>query len=66
MILVKYNYKYIFFIKLKSYILFIVIVNYLYFQEFVKMLDLQPDQRVIDVGCGIGGSAFHMAQVFII
>ena len=27
------------------------------------MLDLQPGQQVLDVGCGIGGSAFLMAQV---
>jgi ubiquinone/menaquinone biosynthesis C-methylase UbiE len=27
------------------------------------MLNLQPGQQVIDVGCGIGGSAFHMAEV---
>ena len=27
------------------------------------MLDLKPGQQVIDVGSGIGGSAFHMAQV---
>ena len=27
------------------------------------MLNLQPGQQVIDVGSGIGGSAFYMAQV---
>ncbi|XP_013401977.1 phosphoethanolamine N-methyltransferase-like, partial [Lingula anatina] len=31
-------------------------------EEFCKMLDLQPGQKVLDVGCGIGGGAFHMAQ----
>lgn len=33
------------------------------FQEFVAMLDLQPGQKVLDVGGGIGGSAFYMAKV---
>ncbi len=32
-------------------------------QEFVKLLDLKPGQRVLDVGSGIGGSAFYMAKV---
>lgn len=32
-------------------------------QEFVSMLDLQPGQVVLDVGCGIGGSAFYMVKV---
>ena len=27
------------------------------------MLQLQPGQRVLDVGGGIGGSAFYMAKV---
>ena len=27
------------------------------------MLDLQEGQHVLDVGCGIGGSAFYMAEV---
>ena len=31
--------------------------------DFVKMLDLKTKQRVLDVGSGIGGSAFYMAQV---
>ena len=26
-------------------------------QDFVEMLDLKPDERVLDVGCGIGVSA---------
>lgn len=26
------------------------------------MLDLQPDQKVLDVGCGIGGGDFYMAE----
>ena len=29
-------------------------------REFVKMLKLKKNQKVLDVGCGIGGSAFHM------
>lgn len=33
-------------------------------EEFVKLLDLKPDQYVLDVGCGIGGGAFHMAKKF--
>ena len=35
------------------------------FQEFVSKLDLQPGQVVLDVGCGIGGSAFYMVKVRI-
>ncbi|CAL1532532.1 unnamed protein product [Lymnaea stagnalis] len=31
-------------------------------KEFVKMLDLQEGQKVLDVGGGIGGSAFHMSK----
>lgn len=32
-------------------------------QEFVGHLNLQRDQEVLDLGCGIGGSAFYMADV---
>lgn len=32
--------------------------------EFCKKLDLLPGQKVLDVGCGIGGSAFHMAREY--
>ncbi|CAG7827813.1 unnamed protein product [Allacma fusca] len=33
-------------------------------QQFVKKLNLKPTDAVLDVGCGIGGSAFHMAREF--
>jgi len=33
-------------------------------EEFVKMLDLQPGQHVLDVGCGIGGGCFFMAEKY--
>ena len=31
--------------------------------KFLKTLDLKPNQKVLDVGCGIGGGDFMMAQV---
>jgi len=33
-------------------------------EEFCAMLDLKSGQTVLDVGCGIGGSAFHMAGTY--
>ncbi|MFV2033102.1 MAG: methyltransferase domain-containing protein [Gammaproteobacteria bacterium] len=32
--------------------------------ELIGTLDLAPDSRVLDVGCGLGGSAFVMARRF--
>lgn len=31
-------------------------------RELVGMLQLQPDQRVLDLGCGVGGGAMYMAR----
>jgi len=31
-------------------------------EAFCQKLDLQPGQKVLDVGCGTGGSAFYMAR----
>lgn len=33
-------------------------------KEFVAQLDLKPGQKVLDVGCGIGGGDFYMAENF--
>jgi phosphoethanolamine N-methyltransferase len=33
-------------------------------QEIVAMLNLKPEMKVLDIGSGIGGSAFHMAQTY--
>ncbi|GFZ12292.1 hypothetical protein Acr_23g0006770 [Actinidia rufa] len=33
-------------------------------KEFVAKLDLKPGQKVLDVGCGIGGGDFFMAENF--
>ncbi|XP_018408389.1 PREDICTED: phosphomethylethanolamine N-methyltransferase-like [Nanorana parkeri] len=33
-------------------------------KEFISMLNLAPGQRVVDVGCGIGGGDFYMAKTY--
>ncbi|KAH7682533.1 phosphoethanolamine N-methyltransferase protein [Dioscorea alata] len=33
-------------------------------KEFVSKLELKPGQKVLDVGCGIGGGDFYMAEKF--
>ncbi|KAI9173933.1 hypothetical protein LWI28_009075 [Acer negundo] len=33
-------------------------------KDFVAKLDLKPGQKVLDVGCGIGGGDFYMANKF--
>ncbi|XXG80019.1 hypothetical protein AAC387_Pa09g0974 [Persea americana] len=33
-------------------------------KEFVVKLELKPGQKVLDVGCGIGGGDFYMAENF--
>nr|XP_027126928.1 phosphomethylethanolamine N-methyltransferase-like [Coffea arabica] len=33
-------------------------------REFVGKLDLRPGQKVLDVGCGIGGGDFYMAEKY--
>ena len=33
-------------------------------EEFVARLHLKENQKVLDIGCGIGGSAFYMAKKF--
>jgi phosphoethanolamine N-methyltransferase len=33
-------------------------------EDFAKMLDLKPGQHVLDVGCGIGGGCFYLAETY--
>ena len=33
-------------------------------KEFVKLLNLKTNQKVLDIGCGIGGSAFLMKREY--
>jgi len=33
-------------------------------KEFVSQLNLEPGMKVLDIGCGTGGSAFYMARMF--
>ncbi|MBA0856127.1 hypothetical protein Goshw_023756 [Gossypium schwendimanii] len=33
-------------------------------KEFVRKLDLKPGQKVLDVGCGIGGGDIYMAEEY--
>ncbi|CAB3369821.1 Hypothetical predicted protein [Cloeon dipterum] len=33
-------------------------------KDLTKKMNLQPGQRVLDVGCGIGGSAFYLAKTY--
>lgn len=33
-------------------------------REIIKMLNLKPGMEVLDIGSGLGGSAFHMAQEY--
>lgn len=50
----------------KARIKCLIIGNVSFYKEFVKMLNLKPGQKVLDVGCGIGGSAFYMIKVTVI
>jgi len=33
-------------------------------EEVCKMVQVKPNERILDVGCGIGGSAFHFVQKY--
>jgi hypothetical protein len=38
-------------------------INNYFFKEFLQKLNLNSSERVLDVGCGIGGGDFLMAEV---
>ena len=39
-------------------------MKYYFTQNFVSKIRLSPGMRVLDIGCGTGGSAFYMAKNF--
>ena len=39
-------------------------MNRYFIQNFVSKIRLSPGMRVLDIGCGTGGSAFYMAKNF--
>lgn len=41
-----------------------IAIIYLNTEEVVSLLSLRPGMKVLDVGCGIGGSVFYVAEHF--
>ena len=39
-------------------------MKYYFTQNFMSKIRLSPGMRVLDIGCGTGGSAFYMAKNF--